>query len=447
MELLAKIDPSLLGQRLHTLRMAKGFTQAQLAEPGASVAYVSRIEAGHRRPSPQMLEQLAQRLETTPRNVLLGVSSNDMNETRLTLAYAELALESGESDEAEGQAALVLERLGDRSSLPEAYDRAQYLHARALESRGRLEDAILELEDAVQRMERDLLWIQANIALSRCHRETGDFSRAIDVGEAVLADLKDKGLGACDETVQMVVTTAAAYFERGDVGYAVRLCQQAITSAEELGSPTARASAYWNASMMEAEQGFFDRAIPLAQKALALMGEVQDGRNLARLRSQLGIMLLRTDSPDVVAAEHLLAEANIQFESSSASPIDLARNEVALALALFMSGGLREARALANKAYLGMSGVAPLVAADARVLEGRISAEVGDVIEAQETYREAILMLTSAGADRTAAQLWFELGGLLEDVGDIDASREAYKRAAASAGLRARTQAVAHRAQ
>jgi hypothetical protein len=35
--------------------------------------------------------------------------------------------------------------------------------------------------------------------------------------------------------------------------------------------------------------------------------------------------------------------------------------------------------------------------------------------------------------------LWFELADLFEDVGMLDASRDAYRSAAASAGLRARS--------
>jgi hypothetical protein len=48
------------------------------------------------------------------------------------------------------------------------------------------------------------------------------------------------------------------------------------------------------------------------------------------------------------------------------------------------------------------------------------------------------MTLTGIGSDRGAAQLWFELAGLLEEVGDFDAARDAYKSAAASAGLRSR---------
>ena len=53
-------------------------------------------------------------------------------------------------------------------------------------------------------------------------------------------------------------------------------------------------------------------------------------------------------------------------------------------------------------------------------------------------YRRAVFLLTSVGADRDAAQLWFELADLFEDAGDIEASRDAYRSAAAASGLRAR---------
>ena len=51
--------------------------------------------------------------------------------------------------------------------------------------------------------------------------------------------------------------------------------------------------------------------------------------------------------------------------------------------------------------------------------------------------------LSSIGADKSAAQLWFDLAALLESVGLVEAATDAYRRAAASTGLRARTTAPA----
>src|SRR5919198_1106008 len=45
-----------IGQRLRRLRLEKGLSQRELAGPGVSYAYVSRIEAGGRGPPPRPLQ-------------------------------------------------------------------------------------------------------------------------------------------------------------------------------------------------------------------------------------------------------------------------------------------------------------------------------------------------------------------------------------------------------
>jgi ribosome-binding protein aMBF1 (putative translation factor) len=50
-DLLKEIDPAELGQRIRAARVAKGWTQTQLAGDDISVGYVSRIESGQRRPN------------------------------------------------------------------------------------------------------------------------------------------------------------------------------------------------------------------------------------------------------------------------------------------------------------------------------------------------------------------------------------------------------------
>ncbi len=80
----------------------------------------------------------------------------------------------------------------------------------------------------------------------------------------------------------------------------------------------------------------------------------------------------------------------------------------------------------------------PLTAAEASALLGQVIAASGDMAGAMRAYQRAVFMLTSIGADRDAAQLWFELADLFEQVGDVTASRDAYRSAAAASGLRSR---------
>jgi transcriptional regulator with XRE-family HTH domain len=51
-----------IAQRLRRLRLERGMSQRELAEPGVSYAYISRIEAGQRQPSVKALRKLAAKL-------------------------------------------------------------------------------------------------------------------------------------------------------------------------------------------------------------------------------------------------------------------------------------------------------------------------------------------------------------------------------------------------
>src|SRR3954462_9307664 len=58
-----------VGARLKRLRLQLGLSQRDLSSQGVSYAYISRIEAGARRPSVKALRKLAQKL---------GVSAEDL---------------------------------------------------------------------------------------------------------------------------------------------------------------------------------------------------------------------------------------------------------------------------------------------------------------------------------------------------------------------------------
>ena len=92
---LASVDLAKLGQRVRATRVARGMTQEALAGSEISGAYVSRIEAGQRRPEPRVAQLLAERLGTTIDYLVTGVEPQYAEEVRLALRYAELALNSG----------------------------------------------------------------------------------------------------------------------------------------------------------------------------------------------------------------------------------------------------------------------------------------------------------------------------------------------------------------
>jgi len=97
-------DPAAVGQRLKEARIAAALSQRQLSFPGCSAAYISRLEAGDRVPSLQLLRKLARKLNADDEYLATGVK-------RVEQAPPEFA-------EAE-----VARRLGDAVLAKERYER------------------------------------------------------------------------------------------------------------------------------------------------------------------------------------------------------------------------------------------------------------------------------------------------------------------------------------
>jgi transcriptional regulator with XRE-family HTH domain/predicted negative regulator of RcsB-dependent stress response len=439
-ELLHAVDLSALGSRVRAARVAKGWTQTDLAGDEISVGYVSRIESGSRRPNLAVLTRLASRLDTPIEQLLQGVTASQYDEIRLGLDYAELALESGEGLDAERQAQKHL-GLAVQASLPDLIARGRYLFARALEVNGDLDGAILQLEALVENAPAPML-IAGGIALVRCYKETGDLALAIEVGERLEVRINEAGLGQSDEAVLFAVNVAGAYILRGDLHKAARLCADAVRRADELSSARARAGAYWNASVVHAERGDIAAAAPMASRALALLMEGTDSRNLARLRTLLGELQLQMDPPEIDEARQNLERAREEMSGSSASEIDIAIAEIRIAQSHLLAGEPTQALEMVNLAHGGLGERAVGARAEALVVRGQALAAIGESREAHASYVEAMHVLTAAGADRSVAQLWFELADLLEEAGDLDGAREAYRSAAATTGLTSRRKAA-----
>src|SRR5215475_3632372 len=84
--------PETIGQRLRRLRLERKLSQRELAGPGVSYAYISRIEAGARRPSVKALRMLAKKLGVSADYLETGSEIRDTDERELRIADAELEL-------------------------------------------------------------------------------------------------------------------------------------------------------------------------------------------------------------------------------------------------------------------------------------------------------------------------------------------------------------------
>src|SRR2546423_9307312 len=79
-----------IGQRLRRLRLEKGLSQRELAGPGVSYAYVSRIEGGQRRPSLRAIRVLARKLGVSAQYLETGSMTTSEEDREIRLSDAEL---------------------------------------------------------------------------------------------------------------------------------------------------------------------------------------------------------------------------------------------------------------------------------------------------------------------------------------------------------------------
>ena len=252
-----------LGLRLRALRMDRGMKQADLAGEKVSVAYVSMLEAGKRTPTLDVLEHLAGRLGCSVEELRGGLGAAALAERRLEISYAELALNSGEAEEA-------LTRLTalagvDSADAAERW-RVTYLRAVALERTGELGAAIVALEVLLDGTGSDWADLPSGIsaadvmtvgvALARCCSEAGDIGRCLDTAERYRSLASSQGLTETDGYAELTSVAMVGHYLRNDLVHAGQLADELTALVETAGSRRARGSAYWNAAgVAEARAG------------------------------------------------------------------------------------------------------------------------------------------------------------------------------------------------
>jgi transcriptional regulator with XRE-family HTH domain len=85
-----------LGSRLRKLRTTAGLTQTELAGGRFSKEYLSQIERGKTRPTPDTVAWLAERLDVDPDLLITGISSRERSRWEAMVARAEALSEQYE---------------------------------------------------------------------------------------------------------------------------------------------------------------------------------------------------------------------------------------------------------------------------------------------------------------------------------------------------------------
>ncbi|WP_281354092.1 helix-turn-helix domain-containing protein [Phytoactinopolyspora halotolerans] len=420
--------PTPVGQRIRTRRLELGLSQADIAEGMLSPSYVSLVESGRRQPAAAALAHIAERLRIDVEYLRDGVDASIRTRARLALGRAEKALYDGNAEEAYDNFSLLV---GDPGLNDEQSRRARLGQALALERKGDLESAIEllgELAEEARQNPEVQPWLDVALAMSRCYQSAGDLDMAIQIGEEAMRAAQEIGLEHTDEYVRLGCTVLSAYHGRGDIVRSRTLAADLVRAADQMGAPHTRGAAYWNASVIAESRGDLAQALDLVDRALALFGEGDDRRNLARLRIAYAWLLLQGEEPRASDALQLLDGAREEITTYGGVD-DIRHFDSTRADALLALGRLDEAHEAATAALRDLGDQPRMESARARLVLARVLRAEGDVDQSAREGALAASMLEAMGASRRAAAAWRELGDLYRDLGRTDEALEAFDRA------------------
>src|SRR5581483_10884775 len=388
-----------VGDRIRELRLQAGLSQQDLAGPGVTASYVSRLEAGQRQPSGRALAWIANRLGRTQEFLTGGDSGRARLELRLELAAAQMALDEGDLAGAGAKFARLRQ-----SADPATAAAAARGYAAACEASGDLHAAIAAyeqlLEDSLASAAHPLL--QVAVPLCRCCREVGDLGRAVDVGELGLRRLRECGAVGTDVEVELLLTLAMAYQERGDFVRTQQLLARVQAVADDMGGPRERGAVYWNAAVLAGELGHYADAVRMSERAVALFGEGSDERNLARLRNAHATLLMRHDPSRAGESLEMLQNA-LDRLLTCGSQVDVAYCETEIARAHVLLGDPQSAINAALSALVRLALDTRLESARARTALAFALSAAGRYDEAKAEYEAAAALLERLGSPHQAA--------------------------------------------
>jgi tetratricopeptide (TPR) repeat protein len=423
------------GDRLRELRRTAGISQVELAGDRLSPSYISLLEAGKRHPSEEVIQLLAERLHCTVHDLSDPVSREQAQRARLDISFARLALANGETDDARRRLeALLPSMLRDQ----EAADEIRFLLAEVYWRDGEptaAVGALLPVYEHCLARTSHLPLTTVGMRLTLFYADAGDLQAAIRYGEQALQAMAEQGLQDTDEYLRAAASLLGTYYDAGDLAHATAWAATMIEKAERQGSAPGQASLYWNAALVAELQGRLGDAVQLSQRALALLSEQNNSRDLGVLYVTCAHFLLQVDPGQAREAIGLLERA-LPMLKDFASAADLGEWEGTRARAALALGELVAAEDFARQAVVTLAKLASTESARAHVTLGDALAAQGRQAEAARSYLAASDVLELCPQARKASPIWREVADRLAESGRADAAMVAYRRALDTAGVR-----------
>jgi tetratricopeptide (TPR) repeat protein len=410
-----------VGRRLKEARLQAGLSQRQLAFPGCSAAYISRLEAGERVPSLQLLRKLALKLASNEEYLATGVASGPRRPAELV--EADVALRLDDLPLAAELFERVLQTTGDWRVRAEALGGLGRLAFR----KGDVRSAIHGIREAL-RLAPDLLVASPSLVetLARAYAGSNELEEAVVLLEGAIAaaDEAEERAGA----TRLRIMLANALIDRQSYERAEELLGSVLSLSGDLLDQGQRARVLWSQSRLHTMRGNQDAAARDARRALELLELGEDTYALARAHQALAYIEVERERPEEALE---LLERGMELLGTDVSPVERAKFRIEEARALALLGHNEEAAAAALEAKSLFGDAQPVDAGRAFVVLGDVFQRLGETERAREIW-ELALELLEQEPNPWAADAFERLAGLLEHEGRTEEALSLLKRALAA---------------
>src|SRR4051812_30724698 len=421
-----------LGERLRQLRVAAGMTQTELAGDRFSKEYVSQIERGKTRPTPDTIQWLAERLSVDAGFLANGVSADERGRVDAALARADALLEARRNDEALAEFEQVRSAVLS-TGLSE-------LEVRALSGEATVRMRLGEVREAIALLERARALTESN-AFSDVER--GDVLFRLGVARFKLNSVQtaialfDEALKVAERSEipsdslrsNILAWRSRCYRRRRDLEAAREDVERALELAESLNDTRTAADVYFQASIIADREGHWVLARSYAERAKAAYEELSDRGNLGRLLNNLGGINFLLGHPED-ALSFLKDAVRIALEVEDDAEAAHAVNGIAQVH--LRTGNVKRAEEQARYALELLDGRVDEIAeiGNAQLVLGRALLEQDRLDEAEEAFAagERAYDQLSSGSHRASA--WVAQGDLAARRGDDRAAARLYRQAA-----------------
>ena len=407
-------------------------TQSELAGERFSKEYISQIERGKTRPTPETVEWLALRLGADAAFLANGVSADQQGRVETALARAEALIEATDfgaaaatfaeirtATLATGLPALEFRRLkGEGSALMYAGNVREGL-ALLLQARSVSEGA--EFSD-VERADVLLHLGIARYKLSSISSALGLLNEALALAEA--SEMPSDLMRA-----EIHSWRSRCYRRQRDFEAAREDVERALELAEAMNDPRAMANACFMASVVAERDGHWVLARTYAERAKAFYEGLADRQRVGRLLNNLGGLNFLLGKPE--EAKRYLKDA-FAAALDVGSDADAAQAVSSLAQVHLRTGEHKLAEEQARHALQLLDGRVDFLdeIGNAQLVLGRALLEQARLDEAEASFRDAETSFDqlSSGSHRAAA--WVAQGDLAARRGDDRTAARLYRNAA-----------------